>query len=258
MEESTTNEIIKSTTEIVKTAYEDAFQPVAKETGKALGTLGKTVNVALSPLKAVVWGYDQIEAFIHKSVSEKLNSKGVTEDQIVTPDPDIAVPAVEALRYSKLKDEFANLLASAMNKATLDKAHPSFAEALKQMSLLDAKIIKAIEPGKSYPILQIKHKNTQKPGSKTLATIYGGALAKLQLENFEKFPVAIDNLVRLGLVEKNFMQWLADDLAYNEVRNLPISKQLKLRSIPQHYKYEEGKGIYMLSSYGSDFRQICI
>ena len=38
--------------------YDDAVKPLAKETGKALGTVGKAVNVALEPLAGLVWGYD--------------------------------------------------------------------------------------------------------------------------------------------------------------------------------------------------------
>ncbi|WP_368192497.1 hypothetical protein [Aeromonas sp. s8] len=41
--------------------YQDAIQPAAKEIGKALGTVAKTVNVALSPVSALVWGYEQIK-----------------------------------------------------------------------------------------------------------------------------------------------------------------------------------------------------
>ncbi len=38
--------------------YEDAIQPVAKEAGKALGTIGQVVNVALAPLRGMIWGWD--------------------------------------------------------------------------------------------------------------------------------------------------------------------------------------------------------
>lgn len=39
--------------------YQDALQPAAKEVGVALLTMAKTVNVALAPISALVWGYDK-------------------------------------------------------------------------------------------------------------------------------------------------------------------------------------------------------
>lgn len=74
--ESTASQIIDSTTALVKAIpiYDDAVQPAAKEVGKALSTLGKTVNVLLAPLSALVWGYDQVQQFLEKTVAEKLEN----------------------------------------------------------------------------------------------------------------------------------------------------------------------------------------
>ena len=142
MEDESKKELIKSATQVVELAYTDAFQPFAKEAGKALGTVGKTVNIALSPLNAVVWGYEKIEDFVTKKVSEKLEAKQVQPEDIITPDPDIAVPTIEALRYSKLKDQYANLLASSMDKNSASKVHPAFVEILKQITPDEAKMLK--------------------------------------------------------------------------------------------------------------------
>ncbi len=100
--------------------YEDAVQPLAKETGKALGTLGKAVNVALAPISLVVWGYDQMKDFLENKVTEKLEN--VTEDRIITPPPNVAGPAVEALKFTghdeTLQDMFANLIANSLDSKT--------------------------------------------------------------------------------------------------------------------------------------------
>lgn len=57
---------IDSATALTKAVpiYQDAVQPLAKEAGKALGIVGKAVNVALAPISLVVWGYDQISDFL--------------------------------------------------------------------------------------------------------------------------------------------------------------------------------------------------
>ncbi|MEI8673867.1 hypothetical protein P4S52_20695 [Vibrio sp. SA48] len=62
--------------------YQDAVQPLAKQTGKALETVGRTVNAALMPLRGVVWGMEQLEDFVNTKLSSKL--KNVPVENIVT------------------------------------------------------------------------------------------------------------------------------------------------------------------------------
>ncbi len=125
-DKNTKVELIKAGVEVVKTAYDDALKPVASEVGKALGTLGQTVNVALAPFRGLVWSWSMIETWLSATVEKKLEERGVPNERINTPDPDVAVPAIEALRYTKLKEQYANLIATAMDSATSHKAHPAF------------------------------------------------------------------------------------------------------------------------------------
>lgn len=256
MEESTKTELIKSTTEIVKTAYEDAFQPVAQETGKALGTLGKTVNVALSPLRGVVWGYEQIEEFIHDKVAKKLEEKGAKAEDIITPDPDVAVPAIEALRYSKLKDQFANLLAAAMDSNVSKRAHPSFVEILKQMSLVDAKVVQNLVVANYIPIIEFHKTTPGTPNYEIAGIVYGYKLTALQMAEREVFHISIDNLIRLGIIEVDKTVSLSEDEIYDEIRNSVPGKYMK-KSIPTE-RYVEVKAILRVTDFGKSFRDICI
>ena len=134
-------ELLKSGVEIAMTAYDEALRPRAKEVGKTLETLGKTVNVALSPLCGLVWSWEQIEDYVSVTIERKLKERAVPRERITTPDPDVAVPALEALRYSKLRENYANLLATAMDSATARDAHPSFVEILKQLTPDEARIL---------------------------------------------------------------------------------------------------------------------
>ena len=54
--------------EQVVPVYQDVLQPAAQELGKALQTVAKTVHVALAPVSALVWGYDQIKDFVSTKV----------------------------------------------------------------------------------------------------------------------------------------------------------------------------------------------
>ncbi|WP_243612109.1 DUF4393 domain-containing protein [Shimia aestuarii] len=122
--------------------YDDALKPIATETGKALGTVGKVVNVALAPVRGLVWSAEFVEKWVEQSVSQKL--EGVPEEEIRTPDLAIAGPTIEALKFygqnPELSEMFANLLASSMQTAKAKITHPSFVEKVKAMSSLDAQV----------------------------------------------------------------------------------------------------------------------
>src|SRR5205823_13257776 len=96
--------------------YQDVVQPAARELGTALQTVAKTVHIALAPVSALVWGYDQIRHWLQKTMTEKL--KDIPPDQIVPPQITVAGPVIEALRFAAneplLKDLYANLLATSM------------------------------------------------------------------------------------------------------------------------------------------------
>jgi hypothetical protein len=92
--DSSKADLIKAGVEIAKTAYGDALQPVSKEVGKALGTVGRAVNVALAPLRGLVWSFEQIEGYVIATVERKLKERKVPEERVKTPDPDVAVPAL--------------------------------------------------------------------------------------------------------------------------------------------------------------------
>lgn len=166
---SNTKDVIDAVSGLAKAipVYDDAIRPAAKEIGKGLQTVAKTVNIALAPVTALVWGYDQIENYISNSVSEKL--KKIPPENIITPNISVAGPTLEALRFAgheeNLREMYANLLATAMNSEVSDFAHPSFVEVVKQMAPKEAEFVTTLSNQENYPhILGIYHTSTTKFG----------------------------------------------------------------------------------------------
>ncbi|OXA95205.1 DUF4393 domain-containing protein [Flavobacterium hercynium] len=200
--------------------YQDAIQPSAKQIGKSLETVTKTVNIALSPIKALVWGYEKIEEFITSKVSEKL--KNVSEENIVSPPTSIAGPTVEALRFAgddiNLRELYANLLASSMDKTTQDLIHPGYVEIIKNLSSDEALLLQAFKHSIYHPLIDISAKL---PGSQS----------KKQYSNFSHFykiinikrpdliPSYLDNIIRLGLAEIPFGSTLLDPNIYEPLED---------------------------------------
>jgi hypothetical protein len=145
---SETSEIGKAVIEVVKAVpvYQDAIQPLAKQSGKALETMGRTVNALLLPIKGMIWGAEQLEEFLSRKVGGKLEK--TPKEQLISPKPSVVAPALENLRFRADEDDiqelYANLIASAMDKRSAQRIYPSFVEILKQLTPDEAKLLRYI------------------------------------------------------------------------------------------------------------------
>lgn len=76
---------------------------------------------------------EQIKDFVKTKVSSKLED--IPPENISTPDPSIAGPTLESLRFTghkeSLADMYASLLATSMDKETAKSAHPGFVEIIR-------------------------------------------------------------------------------------------------------------------------------
>src|SRR5262245_54724130 len=105
---------------VVPTLYQDALQPAAREVGQGLVTVAKFVKIALAPLEAGVWGYEQIKKDLAVRMTARLAGKPAEE--IKPPPLVIAGPVVMGMAFAAeeehLRQLYANLLASSMDSAT--------------------------------------------------------------------------------------------------------------------------------------------
>jgi hypothetical protein len=257
--ESSGSELIKVGLEVAKIAYSDAIQPLAKETGRALGTIGKTINVALAPLRGFVWGWEQIESYVTTAVEERLVRRGVLVENVVTPNPDVAVPAFEALRYSKLRENYANLLATAMNSASADVAHPSFVEILKQLSTDEAKILRVLADRKDRPVVTIIASADGTPHEFAVISRNESMLDyEADVAHPELVSCYLDNLCRLGLVEIPVFRVLANPEVYAPLESdgamIDLMKQIAASGKTGSFK----RGLIALTDFGTVFISACV
>lgn len=256
-DEKPSGELIKAGVELVKTAYDDALKPVSKEAGKALGTLGKTVNVALAPLRGLVWSWERIEQYLSEAVERKLAQRQVPAERITTPDPDIAVPAVQALTYSKLRENYANLIATAMDKRTAGDAHPAFVEILKQLTSDEAKILEFLpDVGRYEPLVDLGYSIPEK-GTFTTRRNFGTLASDAGCSNPALLPRFIDNLCRLGLTEIPALMRLSEETRYTRIRSMAEYSEFK-SSIPENSTFAEELRMIGLTRLGAAFRNACI
>lgn len=242
--------------------YDDAIQPAAKEVGKALGTVAKTVNIALSPIKALVWGYEKIENYVNQSVSEKL--KNTPQERITTPPIEVVGPAIESLRFTghqeDLRNLFANLIANSMDLATLKNSHPGFVEIIKNLSSEEAKILKLFSKTQVMPLIDIRGKyiKNQEGGFDIIKNHSEiGSLSNCIDSNL--IPNFLDNLCRLGILEIPSGMYLTNKNEYLPLEESEIAKQLKEAYEKKEDMRIEFKRKYItLTSFGQQFCNVCV
>lgn len=200
-------DIVKGIVEHVP-VYQDLVQPAAKEVGTALQTVAKTVHIALAPVSALVWGYDQIKDWVHKTVAEKL--KDVPPEEIVPPRVAVAGPTIEALRFAAeeptMRELYANLLATSMTAKKQAKAHPAYVDIIRQLEVIDVHLLNFIHQTylEAYKETVERWLNDSFLKDRRPTSIYFPVrryliMKKLKLEERE-YMSSVDNLIRLRCI----------------------------------------------------------
>ena len=187
--------------ELLPVVYRDMLQPAARELGDGLATVAKSVKIALAPLKAGVWGYEQIEDWLSVRVTRILADRKVLEPE--PPPLSIAGPLVLQMAFAKdepdLKEMYASLLASAMDPDN-SSAHPSFVSIIQQLSPDEAKILKYISrfdetlPGSGDRMDSIENANYY------IEERFNEWCGDAGVTNIERTTAYLDNLIRLRIL----------------------------------------------------------
>jgi len=240
--------------------YQDAIQPAAKEIGAALQTVAKTIHIALAPVSALVWGYDHIKDFVSTRVAEKL--KNVPQENIVTPNPNVAGPALESLRYTgheeTLREMYANLLAASMDTRTADGAHPAFVEIIRQLTPDEARILRLLIEIRPFPVINIIGKD--KSGCKKNLLQHFSLLGwEAGCDMPHKGPTYIDNLCRLGLIKIPGDAYYYQPGVYDQVEAHEFVKSAKESiEISGVYKAVLERKILLITEFGKQFLNVCV
>jgi len=241
--------------------YEDLLQPAVREVGTALGTVAKTINIALAPVSLLVWGYDKIKDYTLSALEARLSK--IHSDQIITPDPAVAGPLLEALRYTGHKEElrelYANLLARSMDSETAAEAHPAFVEILKQITPDEAKILPYCSTKMPIPLITIKARPPEAPTHFVDYLIDFSIVGEKAGCQFPELTASyLKNLERLGLAEITYDAYSTDPNAYEPLLEHPnvTTACSFLQKVSK--KVDIKKGVCSLTVFGEQFTKICI
>lgn len=265
------SDIAKSIAAIVDKVpvYEDAIQPAAKQVGGSLELIARAIHSALKPLEAWIWSVEQLSKFVAEKVGKKLEN--TPPENIQQPSTRIAVPLLEAVRYTgndpDLSNMYANLLANSMDSSTADKAHPAFVEMIKSMAADEAKILNFLSSNSlynAYAILDLRIVNSSNFSFSKLSksksfTTFQRNLSVIGNNADCLYPAStpsyIDNLKRMGLIVTQRGMGEVDENFYKEIEKIYV--QPFREAIPDA-DLQTVKGFLHISDLGKVFVAACI
>lgn len=233
----------------------------AKEAGKGLARLAKnavhTVEVALLPLAAVSFGYTKAKDYFENKFPDDLGEKikDIPDEDIIEPSPSVVAPALQGLGFSSdepsLKEMYLKLIASAMDGRAAKKAHPAFAEIIKQLTAEEATILDAgLGKMHEFPVVTLQLTSTSYVGFKAVArNVPSVEYNHLPIKGFARMA---DNWERLGLFEIRYDQNLLADGSYSWVPYHPIYRRLQENLKPEE-SITIAEGVMGVTDFGRAF-----
>lgn len=202
--------------------------------------------------------YQNVELF-KQDLADELNT--IPHEFVQDPKLSIVGPALEASTYyfeeEDLRKMFAKLIASSMDSRLNGYVQHSFVEIIRQLTPLDANIIKRYT--RQLPIANLALKN-QKGSS---SVIYPDFYLSSNFPDISMNSISLNNLHRLGLLKIEYDKWLTKDDEYDYIEK--SAEYSKLDSYIAMFSTRGDnrtkdiqKGIVTLTSFGSAFKKVCI
>lgn len=256
----TSKELLKEAKALTGEVYGDVAKPALQEVGSVAG---RTAKALLSPVRGLLWGWEQIEKFVEESVQKKL--KKIPEERRKSPDPEIAVPLLQALTYTAqnetLREMYINLLANSMDTEKTQVVHPSFVEIIKQMNALDVKVFDKLSNDFTYQKvlnLSLIYKIRNKFIINATPNWYIG----WSIEGYDEFDVSasIVRISKFGLIDILLDRTTTNLEGYDSLKNSDFLKGLLLtiqNTTQEELEFQFSESVLILNEYGKQFKFAC-
>lgn len=240
--------------------YPDLVQPSAKALGEGIGGLLEAMMQPLIRLRIKAKANTQKFA---EEYQARLEAKPA--DVLKQPDPVVAGPLLEALKYTVQEDDlramFVNLLSAASDTRTSSLAHPAFVEIIRQLSPEDASVITRLAFAEWFPVLQIAYASDNED------ILPYRIIEESKIDNLRSHQRVLENLIRLQLVR--FGPLSHDQLEVSGFNALYEKAKLRYKhledehGISRAYHPNEDWASYnplylTTTAFGADFLKTCV
>lgn len=240
--------------------YKDIAKPALQEVGSVAG---RTVKALLSPIRGMLWGWEQIEQIVEEGVKKKFEK--IPEERRKSPEPEIAVPLLQALTYTAqnetLREMYINLLANSMDSAKEKVVHPSFVEIIKQMNSLDAKVFERLSLNLNYQKI-INPSITITNQGKNFINATPDWYIGWTIDGYNEFDVSASfvRISKFGLIELMFDRTAGKE-GYDDLKNTQflIDKlnMFKILNPNIELSINGTESVVYVNEYGKQFKSAC-
>ncbi|HEY9279756.1 MAG TPA: DUF4393 domain-containing protein [Eoetvoesiella sp.] len=268
-------EVAKDTIELIGGVLKIAGDhPDVKSSGSNLAKSAKTltefINVGLLPVAAVNFGYAKARSYFEKKFSADIEAIAgdIPSENLQEPRSSIIGPVLQGLAFTheedSLKNMYLRLIATAMDNRCAAKAHPAFAEIIKQLSGFEAKLLQIILKQSQFPIVQIRLE-THKEKNSLIKFSFPESFRILQTHvtpltngdgtpfTSQELPVMVDNWIRLGIVTVSYDTAFSAESFYDWVTERPEYRYWVPQDVPPRDKLSIAKGQLKSTAFGEQF-----
>lgn len=202
------------------------------------------------------YSLEQFRQELENSVSK------IPPEKQIEPSFQATAQALENAKYCVEEDElrqmFCALISNSMNSDFASNVHPSFAEIIKQMSVLDAKIIRLFKTKKEIiiglPVCQFRL-NFFGPSSYT--PIPDHIFLELPDVDFQLCSQSLSSLSRFGVVSISYEKKLSTPNVYDKFLSHPLYQSMR-KYLPAPIDIHIKEGTVELTPLGHSFVKVCI
>ena len=254
------NEIAKElVSQTAGKAYDDVAHPAIEATGQLVSFIPRTIRVLLKNWEKWIVNGEYAIKETEKLLEKKLET--ISQENIVEPEPYVAIPAIQQLSYSldseELREMYANLLASSMNMDTKTNVHPSYVDIIKQLCPDEAKLLKVLAEKPNQPLIDVRKIRKADDGYIVIIQNFT-LLAEGICDNPSEIFSYLDNLDRLKLINIFDDIYIKDDAAYKPLEEYSEIKELMNSKIEEGFRYEIKKHKFELTAFAKNFIKVCL
>ena len=203
--------------------------------------------------------YKQALSLYEQELSESISK--IPDDKRIEPSVQITAQALENSKYciesEELRQMFTSLICNSMNSDYSEYVHPSFAEIIKQMSVLDAKVINLFkDKSGTYVRLPVCKYSFHLLNSLSYIDVPDHIFLELPDVDFRLCSQSLSSLSRLGLLEITYGKKLDTPNLYDKFSHHPAYKYAKNNFPFANIKLNEG--VVEATPLGKSFINICI
>jgi len=267
----TAGKVIEKVPEI----YEDGVQSSVVQTGKLVERIPRFLNALAAEFDIWIMKREAKVKVVSILIEKRLEN--VPDDSIVSPEPHIAVPALQAISYSmdsnEIRELYANLLAKSMMRETKDALHPAFIEIIKQLSPREASNLRCFPASIEDTIPVVKYIEQLVPGIGHTERAVNVFIANSRYDDLEMQSASISLLQTLGLIHVGYDTHRPGEGVYdafsktalylkiiknNKTLNGVLNTTLNSDAHKTRAEVSITKGYAQLTPFGLEFYKICL